>query len=68
MIDLPVTFLIVAFFLVAGALLAYGARSFGRSAEPPVAAHAVRRVRMGREVLWTGIATLLLFGVFMYAR
>ena len=68
MIDLPVTFLIVAFFLAAGALLVYCARSFGRRAESPVAAHAVRRVRMGREVLWTGIATLLLFGVFMYAR
>jgi predicted secreted protein len=68
MADLPVTGLIVTFFLGVGALLAYGARRFGSGDEPAALGRSARQVSMGREVLWTGVATLLLFAVFLYVR
>lgn len=59
-----ITVLIAALFLAVAALLAVGALAFGRrhgTLQPA-------RVNMGREVLWTGLASLLLFGLFLYAH
>lgn len=60
-----VTGLIAVLFLAVLGLLGYGVHAFSRrdgSAEPPT------KVNMGREVLWTGLASLLLFGFFLYAH
>jgi heme/copper-type cytochrome/quinol oxidase subunit 2 len=59
-----VTGLIAVLFLVVAALLAYGAYAFTRRQET----QQPTRVNMSREVLWTGMASLLLFGVFLYAH
>jgi heme/copper-type cytochrome/quinol oxidase subunit 2 len=64
-----VTVLILALFLVVGALLGYGAVVFGREdrnagGETP----AGGRVNMRREVLWTGVAAALLLLAFLYVR
>lgn len=59
-----VTTLIAALFLAVAVLLAVGALAFGRAngtVQPT-------RVNMGREVLWTGVASLLLLGLFLYAH
>lgn len=50
-----VTVLIVGLFLVVGGLMLYGAIAYrGRPA--------------GREVLWTGVAALMLAALFIYIR
>lgn len=50
-----VTILIVGLFVIAGGLILYGARAY-------------RGGRAGREVLWTGVAALLLVVLFAYIR
>lgn len=68
MADVPVTAVIVMLFLAIGGLLAHGFRVFGHHREGGMEVQGARRVRMGREVLWTGIATLLLLAIFVFAR
>jgi heme/copper-type cytochrome/quinol oxidase subunit 2 len=59
-----VTGLIAALFVAVACLLGYGALAFSRQggAEQPT------RVNMAREVLWTGLAALILLGLFLYAH
>jgi heme/copper-type cytochrome/quinol oxidase subunit 2 len=59
-----VTGLIAALFLAVAVLLGYGALAFSRSGH----ASQPTRVNMAREVLWTGLASLLLLGLFLYAH
>jgi heme/copper-type cytochrome/quinol oxidase subunit 2 len=59
-----VTGLIVILFLLVAAFLGYGAYSFGRRGESVQQGKA----NMAREVVWTGLASLLLLGLFLYAH
>jgi predicted secreted protein len=59
-----VTAVVAALFLAVAALLAYGARAFSRAGHT----EGPSRVSMGREVVWTGLASLLLLGIFLYAH
>lgn len=59
-----ITALIVLLFAVAAGLLGYGVYAFGRRG----ATEEVSQVNMGREVLWTGLAAVLLAAVFLYAQ
>lgn len=59
-----VTGLIAVLFAAVLGLLGYGAYAFSRGAESVQPA----KVNMGREVLWTGLAALLLLGIFLYAH
>jgi heme/copper-type cytochrome/quinol oxidase subunit 2 len=67
MTQVPATALIVVLFLVVAALIAYGAHAFGHG---PVDSHTGpgARVDMGREVIWTAAAAMLLLVIFAYAR
>jgi heme/copper-type cytochrome/quinol oxidase subunit 2 len=59
-----VTGLIAVLFLAVAVLLGYGGYAFTRRRETQQPA----RVNMAREVLWTGLGSLLLFGLFLYAH
>lgn len=65
-----VTGLTIMLFATVGAMLAYGAVHFGRSAAEAQAGSGTseRRIDMRREVLWTGVAAVLLLFVFVYVR
>ncbi|GAC1442800.1 MAG: hypothetical protein NVSMB52_00430 [Chloroflexota bacterium] len=69
MIHQIVTYLIPALFVVVVALLAYGVYAFRPSNEETRSeVMPGRRVNMRLEVLWTGIASMLLLAVFLSAR
>ena len=66
---MPVTQLIAALFLVVGALLAYGAYAFGWQQRNVASSQTPGpRIDMRWEVLWTGLAAVLLLAVFAHIR
>lgn len=59
-----VTGLIAVLFLAVLGLLGYGAYAFSHGGVSEQQA----KVSMAREVLWTGLAAILLLGIFLYAH
>ncbi len=63
------TALIVLLFIVVCGLLVWGAYHFSpRSAAAQLPRGVARRVDPRREVVWTGVATMVLLAIFLVAR
>ncbi|MGH2441767.1 MAG: hypothetical protein ACRDFX_01215 [Chloroflexota bacterium] len=63
----PVTWLTIALFVIVGALLVQGA-THARRAVRPARAEGQRTTDVRLEVLWSGVAAVLLLGVFLHVR